>query len=150
MSTTRWAAAACTVVAAVGLAGTAEARGDRYGAIAISFQTGRVASAVNVASSREAGRLADLRCGGGRDCSAYVYFVNACGAVAQAPDRSLAWSWGVNRADAEQSAIRSLGLRAPFFPSLGSASPGAAHIVLSECTDKGGPSAPGGRTLPRP
>lgn len=49
-----------------------------------------------------------------------------------------------------QSAINGLGLRAPRFPSLGSASPSAAHIVLSDCTRTGGPSAPGGRTLPKP
>ncbi|WP_280255304.1 DUF4189 domain-containing protein [Nocardia wallacei] len=131
-------------------AGTAHAAADMHGAIAISFRTGKVASAVNYPSPAEAGRAADANCGGGRDCSAYVYFVNGCGAVAQAPDESIAWAWGVNREDAEQSAINGLGLRAPKFPSSGSASPGAAHIVLSDCTRTGGPSAPGGRTLPRP
>ncbi|MBB5915972.1 hypothetical protein BJY24_004884 [Nocardia transvalensis] len=131
-------------------AGTAHASADQHGAIAISFRTGAVASAVNYPSPAEAGRAADARCGGGRDCSAYVYFVNGCGAVAQAPDDSIAWAWGVNREDAEQSAINGLGLRAPKFPSLGSAVPGAAHIVLSDCTETGGPTAPGGRTLPKP
>ncbi|MFI7670506.1 DUF4189 domain-containing protein [Nocardia sp. NPDC049526] len=154
MSVSRWAAVAFTTVSVTALTGavtgTAHASGDLYGAIAISFQTGRVAAEVNYAGPAEAGRAADARCGGGPDCSAYVYFVNACGAVAEAPDDSLAWAWGVDLADAEQSAVNGLGLRAPKFPSTGSASPAPAHVVLSICTDRGGPSAPGGRTLPRP
>ncbi|MFE3445680.1 DUF4189 domain-containing protein [Nocardia sp. NPDC059180] len=154
MSLSRTATGTFTLLAAAALvgagAGSAHASADMYGAIAISFHTGKVASAVNYPSPSEAGRAADARCGGGRDCSAYVYFVNGCGAVAQAPDGSISWSWGVNRGDAEQSAINGLGLRAPRFPSLGSASPSAAHVVLSDCTEMGGPSAPGGRTLPKP
>ncbi|MFE9319619.1 DUF4189 domain-containing protein [Nocardia sp. NPDC052278] len=74
----------------------------------------------------------------GLDCSAYVYFVNACAAVAEAPDGSLAWAWGVDLADAEQSAVNGLGLRAPKFPSTGLTSPGPAHVALSVCTDREG------------
>lgn len=155
MSITRWVAAAFTVVAAAGVVGAAEgtaaaAGGDLYGAIAISFETGRTAYAVNYPTPAEAGRAADAYCGGGPDCSAYVYFVNACGAAAEAPDGSVAWAWGVDLVDAEQSAINSLGLRAPKFPSTGSAFPAPAHILVSACTDPGGPSAPGGHTLPAP
>ncbi|MFI9506516.1 DUF4189 domain-containing protein [Nocardia sp. NPDC052566] len=154
MFISRWAAAAFTMVSAAALTGfaggVADAGVDYYGAIAISFQTGNLGYAVNVTTPAEAGRLADEQCGGGRDCSAYVYFVNACGAVAEAPDGSLAWAWGVNKSDAEQTAINFLGPRAPKFPSLGSATPSAAHVKLSICTaNGGGPSAPGGRTLPR-
>ena len=59
---------------------------------------------------------------------------DACGAVAQGADGRFAWNWARSKVEAEQSAIKALGLSAPPFPDLGSASPRAAHVVLSACT----------------
>lgn len=63
-----------------------------------------------------------------------IQIVNACGAVAQGADGRFAWNWAKSKTEAEQSAVKALGLSAPPFPDLGSAMPRAAHVVLSACT----------------
>ncbi|MFI9506514.1 DUF4189 domain-containing protein [Nocardia sp. NPDC052566] len=153
MSISRWAAVAFAAMSAtastMAAAGTAHAGGgDRYGAIAISFETGELGYAVNLSTAAEVERIAIEQCGR-VDCGVYVNFVNACGAVAVAPDGSLAWTWGVNRADTGRSAVDLLGLRAPKFPNPGSATPGAARVELAVCTVEGGSSTPSGSAVAR-
>jgi hypothetical protein len=110
------------------------ASGNLYGAMAISRGSGRVASAVNYASSGAADNGARVKCGA-PDCDVVVHFANACGAVAQGADSRLGWSWAGTRGEAETNAVNALGMSAPPFPDLGSASPRPAHVVLSACTD---------------
>ncbi|MGV9818138.1 DUF4189 domain-containing protein [Nocardia xishanensis] len=73
-----------------------------------------------------------------RDCQVVVHFRNACGAVAQGADGRFGWAWDTTKGGAERAAIRVLGLSAPPFPDLGSASPRPASTVLSACTSNAG------------
>ncbi|MEV0292285.1 DUF4189 domain-containing protein [Nocardia sp. NPDC050710] len=111
--------------------------GNLYGALAISRSTARVASAVNYGSWGAADNGAIAECGV-RDCQVVVHFANACGAVAQGADYRFGWAWDGTRVGAERSAVDVLGLSAPPFPDLGSASPRAARVILSACTANAG------------
>ncbi|WP_280400877.1 DUF4189 domain-containing protein [Nocardia carnea] len=108
--------------------------GNLYGALAISQSTATVASAVNYGSSAAADNAAVAECGVA-DCQVVVHFANACGAVAQGADYRFGWAWDANRAGAERRAVDVLGMSAPPFPDLGSASPRPARVILSACTD---------------
>jgi hypothetical protein len=115
-------------------AGVAQAGGNEYGAFSLSQSTGKVAYAVDYPDYPSAIHAADARCGKA-DCHNVIQFVNACGAVAQGADGRYAWNWAPSKTEAEQSAVKALGMSAPPFPDLGSASPRAARVVLSACTD---------------
>ena len=138
MSLLRKAALSLVVVSTAGIsivgAGTASADPNAYGAFSLSESTGTVAYALNYASYRDAIHAADAKCGR-PDCHNIIQIVNACGAVAQGADGRFAWNWARSKTEAEQSAVKALGLSAPPFPDLGSASPRAARMVLSACTD---------------
>ncbi|KAF0847363.1 DUF4189 domain-containing protein [Nocardia caishijiensis] len=109
------------------------AAGDLYGALALSSDEAVVASAVNYGSWADAQHAALAECGVW-DCQVVVSFRNACGAVAQGADYRFGWSWDHSLAAAERSAVDVLGLSAPPFPDLGSASPRPARVILSACT----------------
>ncbi|MBF6331042.1 DUF4189 domain-containing protein [Nocardia transvalensis] len=138
MSLLRKAAWCLSVPAAAGLtvvsAGPASAADDLYGALSVSPSTGTVAYAVNHNSWATADAGANVKCGV-YDCEVVVHFANACGAVAQGADRRFGGAWAPTKVEAERAAVESLGLSAPPFPDLGSASPRAAQVVLSACTD---------------
>ncbi|MQY20989.1 DUF4189 domain-containing protein [Nocardia macrotermitis] len=137
MSLLRKAILGLAVVSTAGLsvmgAGTASAAPNAYGAFSLSRSTGTVAYALNYANYNDAIHAADAKCGHA-DCRNIIQIVNACGAVAQGADGRFGWSWAPSKTEAEQSAVKTLGLSAPPFPDLGSASPRAAHVVLSACT----------------
>lgn len=137
MSLLRKAVLGLAVVSTAGLSvlgtGTANAGPNAYGAFSLSQSTGTVAYALNYANYPDAIHAADAKCGH-PDCRNVIQIVNACGAVAQGADGRFAWNWAKSKVEAEQSAVKALGLSAPPFPDLGSASPRAAHVVLSACT----------------
>ncbi|WP_216902722.1 DUF4189 domain-containing protein [Nocardia alni] len=117
----------------VALAGAAHASANEYGAFSLSSNTGVVAYAVGYPDYPSAIQAANAKCGRA-DCHNIIQFANACGAVAQGADGRYAWKWAPSKTEAEQSSIQALGMSAPPFPDLGSASPRAAHVVLSACT----------------
>ncbi|MFI5715974.1 DUF4189 domain-containing protein [Nocardia sp. NPDC051750] len=108
--------------------------GNLYGALAISHSTARVSSAVNYGSWAAADNAAVAECGV-YDCQVVVHFANACGAVAQGANYRFGWAWDADRAGSERRAVDVLGMSAPPFPDLGSASPRPARVILSACTD---------------
>ncbi|MBB5915930.1 hypothetical protein BJY24_004842 [Nocardia transvalensis] len=120
-------------LAGFGVAGPASAAGPLHGAIALSDSTGTVASAVNYNDAGPADAAANAHCGVG-DCRVVLHFTDGCGAVAQGADRKVAVGWGPTKVEAEKQARDVLGLTAPPFPDLGSASPRPAQIVLNACT----------------
>ncbi|MBF6176660.1 DUF4189 domain-containing protein [Nocardia blacklockiae] len=122
-----------TTVAGFGLAGPAAAADTLHGAISLSDSTGTVASAVNYSDPAAADAAANQHCGRA-DCRVVLHFTDGCGAVAQGVDRRVAVGWGPTQAEAEKQARDVLGLSAPPFPDLGSASPRPATIVLHACT----------------
>jgi hypothetical protein len=138
MSLSRKAALGLVVATIAGLsvagAGTANANSDEYGAFSLSQGTGTVAYALNYSNYPAAVAAADAKCGRA-DCHNIIQMVNACGAVAQGADGRYAWNWAPSKSEAETSSVKSLGQSAPPFPDLGSASPRAARVVLSGCTD---------------
>ncbi|MEV6276590.1 DUF4189 domain-containing protein [Nocardia sp. NPDC051832] len=113
------------------------ARGDLYGALAISRSTARVSSAVNYGSWGAAERGARDECGR-RDCDVVVTFRNACGSVSQGADYRFGWAWAAGRGEAERLSNEVLGMSAPPFPDPGSASPRPARVILSACTANAG------------
>ncbi|NKY86856.1 DUF4189 domain-containing protein [Nocardia veterana] len=127
------AAALAGAALTVGAAGSAQAAGDLHGAIAFSDSTGVVAAAANYADAPSADAAAKAHCGRG-DCRVILDFSNGCGAVAQGADGRIAVGWGPTQTEAEKQARDFLGLSAPPFPDLGSASPRPATIALSSCT----------------
>ncbi|MBU3067900.1 DUF4189 domain-containing protein [Nocardia sp. NEAU-G5] len=138
MSLLRKATVGLVVASTAGLsvagAGAANANPNAYGAFSLSESAGTVAYALNYANYPDAIHAADAKCGH-PDCHNIIQIVNACGAVAQGADGRYSWNWSASKTEAEQSAVKSLGMSAPPFPDLGSASPRAAHVVLSGCTD---------------
>ena len=125
---------ASTVALSVAGASSADANPNAYGAFSLSESSGAVAYALNYTNYPDAIHAADAKCGH-PDCHNIIQIVNACGAVAQGADGRFAWNWASSKTEAEQSSVKSLGMSAPPFPDLGSASPRAAHVVLSGCTD---------------
>ncbi|MCM6776677.1 DUF4189 domain-containing protein [Nocardia sp. CDC159] len=117
----------------VGVGPAGAAPGDLYGAMALSSSTGTVAYAVDYTDRIHADAGANVKCGV-YDCHVVLRFVNACGAVAQGADHRFGWASAPTKVEAERAAVESLGLSAPPFPDLGSASPRAAEPVLSVCT----------------
>lgn len=117
--------------------GFTAARGDLYGALAISRSTARVASAVNYGSWGAAEQGARAECAR-RDCDVVVTFRNACGSVSQGADYRFGWAWAANRAEAERYSNEVLGMSAPPFPDPGSAAPRPARVILSACTANAG------------
>ncbi|WP_194813927.1 DUF4189 domain-containing protein [Nocardia sp. XZ_19_385] len=113
------------------------ARGDLYGALAISRSSARVSSAVNYGSWAAAENGARAECAR-RDCEVVVNFRNACGSVSQGADYRFGWSWAPGRGEAERLSNEVLGMSAPPFPDPGSASPRPARVILSACTANAG------------
>ncbi len=118
----------------VGAGAAHAAAGDLYGAMSVSLSTGTVAYAVNYTNQGMADGASNVKCGV-YDCQVVVRFANACAAVAQGADRRFGWAWAASRTEAERAAVDSLGMSAPPFPDLGSASPRAAEPIMSACTD---------------
>lgn len=101
-------AIASTIAAAAALAvvtGSANANAYNYwGAIAISQQTGNTGASWDYSSAAAAEARAVSECGVA-DCQVVVRFANACGAVAQATNRSWGWGWGSSLSIAESYAF---------------------------------------------
>ncbi|MGH3869846.1 MAG: DUF4189 domain-containing protein [Pseudonocardiaceae bacterium] len=72
--------------------------------MAISTQTANTSSAIDYGSAADATNAAVNACGA-YDCRWVVYFVNGCGAVAQARDLSWGWARGGSLYTAESRAI---------------------------------------------
>lgn len=73
---------------------------DYFGAIAISYDTGKVGIAYNARSREVAESGAISKCAAS-DCAARIWFLNSCGAAVQNPS-SLQWGWaqGTSRQEA--------------------------------------------------
>ena len=74
-----------------------------FGAIAFSRATGAVGHSYNYGSSSAAEQTAVAACGS--DCSAVVWFQNACGALAVGARRGYGASWGHTQSEAESKAM---------------------------------------------
>lgn len=101
------AAIVTTIAGAVLAAAAGPANADAYdywGAIAISRQTGNTGYSYNYSSAAAAQAQAVSECGVA-DCQTVVWFVNGCGAVAQATDLSWGWGWGSSLSVAEAYAL---------------------------------------------
>jgi serine/threonine-protein kinase len=92
---------------AVSAAASAE---DLYGSIAWSRSTQDKGYAWNYSNRAEAERRAVDECNsvsGSSDCTALVWFRNACGSIAESRDNSAGTGWGSTRALAERYALES-------------------------------------------
>ncbi|GAB0103900.1 hypothetical protein JMUB6875_28740 [Nocardia sp. JMUB6875] len=131
--------ASTTTALFVGGAGTAQAAGDLYGAIAVgddgyyySFGT-----AWNYTDQGGADAAAVHECGVS-NCYVKVRFVNGCAAIANR-DGNLFTGIGRTKAMAESNAIAASGTSPnPLLVSLGSAEPSEVHISESQCTGNAG------------
>ena len=86
----------------------AVAHADNFGAIAYSPESGSVGWSYDAGSRRDAERMAMNNCENyADDCRVAIYFYNACGAVARAPDGSWGSGWGSSRRRAESEALDS-------------------------------------------
>ncbi|UFS96162.1 DUF4189 domain-containing protein [Nocardia huaxiensis] len=130
-------AAAVTIACTVGAAGTADAAGQYYGAIALS-RLKNAAIAVTDLPSRVSADAAAIRDCATYDCEIVLRFSDGCGAIAQGADGKWGWAAAGTRAEAEQFAVASLGDSAPAFPDLGSATPRAATVIAATCTRNAG------------
>ena len=77
---------------------------DRYGAIAYSKSTGQYGYSYDYSTETMAKAQALSNCGD-VSCHVYVWFRNACGALAKADNGDLGWGWSGSRGGAEARAI---------------------------------------------
>lgn len=89
------------------LSGCAASGDDRYGAIALSADTGRIGVARDLAT-RAAAEEAAVRYCAADDCLPVVWFVNGCGALARQPGL-ITWGLGDTREEAEAAALAECG-----------------------------------------
>jgi len=88
--------------------GATAAQADNYGAISISPHSGSTGWSHDYSSRWEAEQSSQSNCDQyADDCRVAIWFKNACGAVARAPDGGWGADWGDNRQDAEYAAIQS-------------------------------------------
>ncbi|WP_245670525.1 DUF4189 domain-containing protein [Nocardia flavorosea] len=127
-------AVSCLSVAVVSGAGSANAQGGLYAAIAMSESTFIYAVSTDEPGFEEAKAAAIANCGV-EDCRVLVSWANGCGALAESKDGVGAGS-GPNRAEAERAAYQRLAELTPtaVLANFGSADLSGAKIVEVACT----------------
>ncbi|MFO0554970.1 MAG: DUF4189 domain-containing protein [Polyangiaceae bacterium] len=89
----------------ISLGGSAEAKADKFGALAFSDSTGKYGWAADRASREEAEDAAIGFCEV-KDCRPIVWFKNSCGAIARGDDRVVYYAYGqTSREESERVAI---------------------------------------------